>query len=120
AKRGVLGEGLNAHGLGGNHLDDGGITRLDELRVVLDRLTGTTVDLLEELGELAGNMGGVAIEDRGVTSTNLARVVEDDDLGLERSGTHGGVVLGVTADVATADILDGDVLHVETNVVTGL
>ncbi len=27
-KRWVLGEGLNAHGLGRNHLDDGGVTRL--------------------------------------------------------------------------------------------
>ena len=27
-KRWVLGEGLDAHGLGWNHLDDGGVTRL--------------------------------------------------------------------------------------------
>ena len=64
-------------------------------------------------------MGSVAVKNGSVTSTDLAGVVEDNDLGLERGGTSGGVVLGVTADVATADILDGDVLHVETNVVTG-
>lgn len=115
----VLSESLNAHGLGGNHLDDGSITRLDELGALLNGLTSTAVDLLQELRELAGDVGSVAIEDGGVTSTDLAGVVEDDDLGIERGGAHGGVVLGVTGNVATADFLDGDVLHVETNVVTG-
>jgi hypothetical protein len=119
AERGVLSESLNAHGLGGNHLDDSGITGLDELRVVLNGLTSTAIDLLEELSELAGNVGGVAIEDGSVTSTDLAGVVEDDDLGLEGSGSLGGVVLGVTGNVATTDLLNGDVLDVEANVVTG-
>jgi len=118
-KRGVVGESLHAHGLGGNHLDDGGVTRLDELGVVLNRLAGTAVDLLEDLRELAGNVGSVAIEHGCVTGTNLTGVVEDDDLGGERSGAQRGVVLGVTGDVATTDLLDGDVLHVEADVVTG-
>lgn len=30
-----------------------------------------SVDLLDELSELAGNVGGVAVQDGGVTSTNL-------------------------------------------------
>lgn len=118
-QRRVVGESLNTHGLGGNHLDDGGVTRLDELGVGLDRLAGTTVNLLEDLGELAGNVGSVAVEDGCVTGTDLARVVEDDDLGGEGSGAQRGVVLGVTGDVATTNLLNGDVLHVETNVVTG-
>jgi hypothetical protein len=118
-KRGVVGEGLNAHGLGGNHLDDGGVTRLDELGVGLGSLTGTAVDLLEELRELAGNVGGVAVEDGSVTGTNLTGVVQDNDLGVEGLGTLGGVGLGVTGNVATTDLLDGDVLDVEADVVTG-
>lgn len=115
----VVGESLNTHGLGGNHLDDSGVTRLDELGVGLNGLAGTTVNLLEDLRELAGDVGSVAIEDGCVTGTDLTGVVEDDDLGGERSGTQRGVVLGVTGDVATTNLLDGDVLHVETNVVTG-
>ena len=116
----IFGEGLNAHGLGGNHLNDSGITRLDELGAVFNGLASSAIDLLEELGELAGNVGSVAIQHWSVTSTDLTRVVEDDDLGVEGIGTLGGVVLGVTGNVTTADILDGDVLDVETNVVTGL
>jgi len=117
-KRWVVGEGLNTHRLAGNHLDDGSITGLDELGVVLNGLSGTTIDLLEELGELAGNVGGVAIQDRSVASTNLTRVVKNDDLGVEGVGTLGWVVLGVTADVSTTNLLDGDVLDVESDVVT--
>ena len=118
-ERGVLVEGLHAHGLGRNHLDDGSVTRLDELGVGLGRLSGTAVNLLLDLGELAGNVGSVAVENRGVSSTDLTGVVQDDDLGRERSGTHGRVVLAVTGDVATTDLLNGDVLDVEANVVTG-
>lgn len=118
-KRRVVGESLNTHGLGGNHLDDGGVTRLDELGGSLDGLTSTSVDLLKELGELAGNVGGVAIENGCVSGTDLTRVVEDNDLGVEGSGSLGGVVLGVTSNVSTANFLNGNVLDVESNVVTG-
>ena len=64
-------------------------------------------------------MGSVAVKDRGVAGTDLSRVVEDNDLGVERSGLLSGVVLGVGADVSSSDVLDGNVLHVETNVVSG-
>jgi len=113
----VVSEGLNTHWLGGNHLDNGGVTGLNELRSVLNRLAGTTVDLLQNLGELAGNVGGVAVEHWGVTSADLARVVENNDLGIEGIGTLWRVVLGVTGNVATTDFLDGNVLDVEANIV---
>lgn len=115
----VGGEGLDTHWLGWNHLDDGSITRLDELRASFDSLTSTSVNLLEELSELAGNVGSVAIQDWSVTGTDLTRVVKDDDLGVEGGSTQRWVVLGVTADVSTTDFLDGNVLDVETNVVSG-
>ena len=119
-KRGVLVVRLNAHRLAGNELDDGSITRLDKLGGSLNGFTSSAIDLLKELGELAGNVGSVAIEDGCVTSTDLTGVVEDDDLSVERGGLLGGVVLRVGADVSTTDILDGDVLDVETDVVTRL
>jgi len=61
AERRVIGESLNTHWLGWHHLDDGSIARLDELGVVLDGLSGTAVDLLEDLGELACDVGGMAV-----------------------------------------------------------
>ena len=54
-------------------------------------------------------MGSVAIEDGGVTSANLSGVVEDDDLGVERSSLFSRVILRVRGDVSTTNILDGDV-----------
>jgi hypothetical protein len=48
----------------------------------------------------------VTIEDGCVTSSDLTRVVEDDDLGVEGGGFFGGVVLGVGSDVTSTDILD--------------
>ena len=53
----VVGEGLDAEGLGGVELDDAGVSVLKELRVVLDLLSGTAVDLLLELVELASDVG---------------------------------------------------------------
>lgn len=100
---------LDTHGLAGDELGNAGIAGLDELGARLDRLTCPAIDLLDQLGELASNVGGVAIEHRGVASANLTRVVKDDDLGVEAGSLLGGVVLGVGGDVATTDILDGDV-----------
>jgi len=119
SKRRVVGEGLNAHGLGGNHLHDGSVTRLDELGGSLNRLARATINLLKELRELAGNVGSVAVKNWSVTGTDLTRVVEDDDLGVERVGSLGRVVLRVGSDHTTANLLDGDVLDVETDVVAG-
>jgi hypothetical protein len=63
-------------------------------------------------------MSGVAIEDWCVTSTDLTWVVKNDDLSVERSSFLGWVVLGVGANVSTTDIFDGNVLDVETDVVS--
>ena len=49
----------------------------------------------------------------------LSGVVEHDDLGGEVLDTTGWLVLGVGGDVATLDVLHGDVLDVEADVVAG-
>merc|ERR1712087_958152 len=118
AERRVLSEGLNADRLGRNHLDDGSVTRLDVLGRGFNGLARATVDLLEELAELAGNVGSVAVQDWSVTSTDLARVVQDDDLGVEAVAALRRVRLAVTSNVTTTDLLDGNVLDVEADVVT--
>ncbi len=59
------------HGLGGDELDDGGVTGLDELGAVLDGFTCSAIDLLNEFSELASNVSSVAIEDGGVAGTDL-------------------------------------------------
>ena len=76
----VCGEALHTHGLPWHHDNDGGVSGLEGLGVVLKLLAGTTVDLLLELTELAGNVSCVAIQNGGIALGDLARVVQDDDL----------------------------------------
>ena len=64
-------------------------------------------------------MRGVAVEDGAVAVADLAGVVQHDHLGREVRDTRGGLVLGVRGHVASLDVLHGDVLDVETNVVSG-
>ena len=52
SERREVSEGLHTHGLAGGQLHDGGVTGLDELGVVLNRLTGTTINLLLDLSKL--------------------------------------------------------------------
>merc|ERR1712234_52144 len=118
-ERRVVGESLDRHGLGGSHLHNGGIAVLDALGESFQFLAGTTIALLEDLFEFAGDVSGVAIHDRRISVLDFSRVVQDDDLRIEVLALLGRVVLGVRGDVATTDFLDGDVLYVEANVVTG-
>ena len=62
-------------------------------------------------------MGSVAIQDGAVSVLDLAGMVHDDDLGEEVKALSCGVVLGVGADEASLDLLDGHGLDVESNVV---
>ena len=114
----VVGVRLDAHGLRRDELDNGGVAGLDELGRGLDRLARAAVDFLQELGKLARNVRRVAVEHWRVPSANLAGVVQHNDLSVERSAAHWRVVLGVAGHVATANLLDGHVLHVEADVVT--
>lgn len=116
----VLLEGLNAHVLLGNQADHGGITRLDVLGLLFHDLTGSSVDLSLEDVESAGDVRSVAIKNGGVSLLDLTGVVKNDDLSEEVFGILGGVVLGVGGDETSSEILDGEILDVETNVVTGL
>jgi len=53
-----------------DELDNGSITHLDKLGARFHGLARTTINLLDKLGKLASNVGGVAIQNWSVTSTN--------------------------------------------------
>ena len=46
-------------------------------------------------------------------------MVQDNDLSGKSLSSLGGVIFGVGGDVSALDVLDGDVLDVEANIVTG-
>lgn len=78
-------ESLDAHGLGWHKLDDGSVARLDRLGILLGGLAGTTVAFLLDLGELAGNVGRVAIQHGRVAVGDLAGVVQHNNLHTTRN-----------------------------------
>ena len=119
-KRSVGGESLDDHRLGGDELDHGGILGFNVLGLILSDGTSTLVDLGSELLELAGNMASMAIKDGSVTILDLTGMVEHDDLGDEHLGISARVVLGVRSDITSLDVLDGEVLDVEADVITGV
>ena len=105
-ERGEVGEGLDNHGLLGDEVNHSGITGLDEFGLGLSLLTGSLVNFVADLGEFAGNVASVAIEDWSVTVHDLTWVVHDDNLGLEPLGIGGWDVLGVGSDVTSLDVSD--------------
>jgi hypothetical protein len=70
------------------------------------------------LTSLASDVSSVTIEDGSISVVDLTRMVKDDDLSKERLSLLRRIVLGVTSNHTTTDFLDGNVLDVETNVVT--
>jgi hypothetical protein len=75
-ERSILSVALNAHRLGGDEADHGGITGLDALGGIFGDLTSTLVHLAQEGVELAGNVGSVAIQHGGVASLDFVGVVQ--------------------------------------------
>lgn len=108
-ERWVLVVSFNTHGLRRNEFDNAGITGLDKLGRVFKGLATPAVDLLHELSKFASNVSSVTVEHWSITSPNLSRVVEDNDLGSEGGCLLGGIILGVRGNVPTTNILDGDV-----------
>uniref|UniRef100_A0A804MRV7 Uncharacterized protein n=1 Tax=Zea mays TaxID=4577 RepID=A0A804MRV7_MAIZE len=118
-QRRILREGLHHHGLCGDHLDEAGVTVLEELGPALQLLPRPPVDLGEQLRELDGDVGRVAVQHGGVAVADLPRVVHDDHLRGEAGSLLGGVVLGVGGHVAALQVLHSHVLDVEADVVAG-
>jgi len=99
-------------------LDHSALVLLNELRVLFKSLSGSSVHLLHDLGELGGDVGSVAIQNWGVSVTDLTWVVKNDNLSFEVVATLSWLVLGIRADESSFDILNGDSLNVESDVVT--
>lgn len=76
----VLREALNTHWLSRNHIHNGSISRLEGFRVVLQLLARAAINLLLKLCKLAGDVSSVTVQDRSITSTDLAWVIKDDHL----------------------------------------
>nr|ACU18045.1 unknown [Glycine max] len=114
----ILRESFNHHGLGWNHLNHTSITILQKFGLLLKLLTRSPVNLGQDFRKLHSNVRSVAVKDWCVSITNLARMVHDNDLGCEVGSFLGRVVLGVGCNKTTLEILDCNILHIKSNIVT--
>jgi len=62
-------------------------------------------------------MSSVAIKDRGISITDLSRVIEDDNLGVKVFSFSSRVILFIGANISSLDVFNGDILDIETNVI---
>lgn len=92
-ERRIIREALNTHWFARDHINDGSISRFQEFGAILQLLAGTTINLLFELSKFARNVSGMAIQHRGITSANLARVVQDNNLENHESKVNTGIIL---------------------------
>ena len=59
-----------------------------------------TIYLLLQLSKLASNVSCVTIQHRGISSTDLAWMVQDNHLSREASGFHWWLISAITSHVA--------------------
>ena len=116
SKRRVGLEGLANHGAHWAHDNIRRIAGLDDLGVLLNDLVGTPVDLVLDCLKLASNVACVAVENWSIAVLDVL-VVHHNHLGLEGLSVCARVVLCIRRNVSAANILDRDVLHVESNVI---
>jgi len=119
-ERRVFTEGFDTEWLEGDHSDKGTVTLLDGFGLLFDDGTVSPVDLTDDFFELAGNMSSVAIQCGGITGADLVRVIHDDNLGDEFDSGSRGIILKVTTDITSADLINGDTSAAETNIGTWL
>uniref|UniRef100_G1TVQ6 Uncharacterized protein n=1 Tax=Oryctolagus cuniculus TaxID=9986 RepID=G1TVQ6_RABIT len=104
-QRRIVREALNTHGLAGNHINNDSITRFQEFRAIFQLLSRMMINCFLQLSKLASNVSCVTIQYRGIPSTDLTWMVQDDHLSSEAS------------NVATTNIFDRHVLDIEAHIV---
>lgn len=62
-------------------------------------------------------MGSVAIKHWGISVVDLTWVVHDNNLSLEGGNFFWWIILEITGNTTSSDILDTNILYVESNVV---
>ena len=96
----IVREAFNTHRFARDHINNGSITRLQEFGASFQLLTRTTTDLFFKLSKLACYVGCVTIQNRSIASTNLAWMVQDNDLSSEASCFLWWIIFAVTRNIA--------------------
>lgn len=81
--------------------------------------TSLAVDFGNNADDLAGDVGGMAVDDWGVAFLDGAWVIDDDYLGHELLDLFGWVDEGITSDKAPLDLVNFE-LDIEADIVSGV
>jgi len=63
-------------------------------------------------------MGGVAIQDGGISALDLTGVIKNDNLSEERKSGSGRVFFGVRGNISSFDFFDGNIFNIESDIVS--
>jgi hypothetical protein len=113
----IFRENFNAHGFSGNHINQTGLTSLDEFWEFFNNFTSSSVNGRKDFFEFDGNVACVAVQDRAITTLDLTRVIEDNDLCCEIGNFRCWIIFSIRAYISSSDILNRYVFNVESNVV---
>lgn len=62
-------------------------------------------------------MGGVAIQNWGISVLDLSGVIKDNNLSKEGNSFSGRVFFRVTGNISSFNFFDGDIFDIETDIV---
>jgi len=62
-------------------------------------------------------VGGVTIQDGGISVLDLTGVVKNDNLSEESNSSSGRVFFGVRSNISSFDFFDGNIFDIESNIV---
>ena len=118
SERRIFRENFNTHGFSRNHINQTGLSSLDKFGKFFNYFTSSSVNRRKDFFKFDGNVTGVTIQDRAITTLDLTRVIKDDNLCCEVRNFRCRVILGIRTNISSSDILDWYVFNVESNVVT--
>lgn len=118
-QRRVFGKGLAAHFFLWLHHNQARVPVLQEFWILFSGDSGSPVNFGSDLLELAGNVGGMAIYNRGVTSLDSTRVINDDDLCHKFFCNFRRIFLGISCNITSLYVASLE-LNIKSNVVTRL
>lgn len=132
----IVREFFHAHWFWWDHFNHSSFTWFQEFWCFFNGFTRSTIDFFEKFRKLASNVSCVTIEDWSIASTDLTRMIENNDLtqhehwqsrkevkakeyylSNEASGFLSWIVLDIWCNETTSKFFHTDVFDVEANVV---
>merc|ERR1719464_1394294 len=118
SKRRIILESLHTHGLGWNHINNTCLTRFTRFWILLNNFTSSLVHESHKFIESASDVRRMTIENWSVTSHNFVRMIKYNDLSKEMISFCWRILLSITGNHTTSNLLQGNIFDIESNIVS--